>query len=240
MSKHKILIIEDEKNLAASLRIIFEAEGFEVKVCESGKEGLQNYLNYELLVLDLMLPDINGLEILQQIRSNNQKYPIMIVSAKSEEEDLIAGLSAGADDYLTKPFVVRELVLKIKRIFERLAIYESAINQRELKKEFIGNYAIDFSTLVAQTAEGEKHLTSQEANLLLFLFQNSGRVISRHELLEKVWGSNSEIETRTIDNFIVRFRKYFERDTKNPTHFITKRGVGYLFNVDSKNQNGKL
>ncbi len=229
MSKQKILIIEDEKNLAASLRIIFEAEGFEVKVSESGLEGLLHYKDYELLVLDLMLPDMDGIEILQKIRSDDQKYPVIIVSAKAEEEDLILGLSMGADDYLTKPFLVRELVLKIKRIFERKALYENVV--KNIKKEKIGEYDVDFTTLVAQTTEGEKSLTSQEANLLLFLFQNQGRIISRQELLEKVWGNSSEIETRTIDNFIVRFRKYFEKDTKNPMHFITKRGVGYSFIV---------
>lgn len=229
MSKQKILIIEDEKNLAASLRIIFEAEGFEVKVCESGKEGLGHYQNYELLVLDLMLPDMDGMDVLLKIRERDQKYPIIIVSAKSEEEDLILGLSSGADDYLTKPFLVRELVLKIKRIFERKALYENVA--KNLKQESIGPYTIDFSTLVAQTTEGEKKLTSQEANLLLYLFQNKGRIVSRQELLEKVWGNSSEIETRTIDNFIVRFRKYFEKDSKNPMHFVTKRGVGYSFNA---------
>lgn len=227
MTKQKILIIEDEKNLAASLRIIFEAEGFEVKVSESGKEGLADFRNYELLVLDLMLPDIDGIEVLKAIREKDQKYPIIIVSAKSEEEDLILGLSSGADDYLTKPFLVRELVLKIKRIFERKALYENAV--KNIKKEKIGEWDIDFSTLVANTTEGEKKLTSQEGNLLLFLFQNKGRIVSRQELLEKVWGNSSEIETRTIDNFIVRFRKYFEKDTKKPVHFVTKRGVGYSF-----------
>lgn len=229
MNKQKILIVEDEKNLAASLRIIFEAEGFEVKVCESGNEGLSHYQEYELIVLDLMLPDMDGMDILLKIREKDQKYPVIIVSAKSEEEDLILGLSSGADDYLTKPFLVRELVLKIKRIFERKALYENAA--RNLKQEFIGSFIINFSTLVAQTTEGEKKLTSQEANLLLYLFQNKGRIVSRQELLEKVWGNSSEIETRTIDNFIVRFRKYFEKDSKNPMHFMTKRGVGYSFNA---------
>ncbi len=227
MNKQKILIIEDEKNLAASLRIIFEAEGFEVKVCESGHEGLSSYQNYELLVLDLMLPDMDGMDVLLKIRESDQKYPIIIVSAKSEEEDLIRGLSSGADDYLTKPFIVRELVLKIKRIFDRKALYENTA--QNFKQESIGTFKIDFSTLVAQTAEGDKKLTSQEANLLLYLFQNKGRIVSRQELLEKVWGNSSEIETRTIDNFIVRFRKYFEKDSKNPKHFMTKRGVGYSF-----------
>lgn len=229
MSKQKILIIEDEKNLAASLRIIFEAEGFEVKVCESGSEGLSHYQDYELLVLDLMLPDMDGMDVLLKIRESDQKYPVVIVSAKSEEEDLILGLSSGADDYLTKPFLVRELVLKIKRIFERKALYENTA--KSFKQESIGTFIIDFLTLVAQTTEGEKKLTSQEANLLLYLFQNEGRIVSRQELLEKVWGNSSEIETRTIDNFIVRFRKYFEKDSKNPKHFITKRGVGYSFNA---------
>jgi len=227
MTKQKILIIEDEKNLATSLRIIFEAEGFDIKVCETGTEGLQHLKNYDLLILDLMLPDMNGLEILKLIRKTDQKYPIIIVSSKSEEEDLILGLSSGADDYLTKPFLVRELVLKIKRIFERKALYENVV--KDIKQVNIAEFKIDFDKLIAETSEGEIKLTSQEASLLLFLTQNKNRIISRQELLEKVWGSSSEIETRTIDNFIVRFRKYFEKDSKHPTHFITKRGVGYSF-----------
>jgi len=230
-TKPKILLIEDEKNISDSLTLILEEEGYCVNVSPTGKNGLKQYPANDLLILDLMLPDINGLDVLKEIRKTNPVYPILIVSALSSEDDLITGLSMGADDYITKPFSVKELVHRIKRTLKRQTLYQDKVGSSSKNKFFLfgKNMNVDFERLTAVTSDGARNLTSQEANILFYLISNQGKVISRKNLLEQIWGHNREIETRTIDNFIVRFRKYFELDPKNPKHFITKRGEGYIF-----------
>ena len=227
---NKILIIEDEKNISTSLKLILENEGFIVTTSEYGKEGLACYQKHDLMILDLMLPDIDGIEVLKQIRKVNLKYPILIVSAKTKEDDLVNGLSLGADDYITKPFSINELLMRIKRALQRQQLYENKSSDTSLMKTYsFGKNTIDFANLKASTEHGERELTGQEVQLLLFLFKNEGKIISRNSLLEEIWGHSRDIESRTIDNFIVRFRKYFEQDPKNPKHILTKRGQGYLF-----------
>jgi len=227
---NKILIIEDEKNISTSLKLILENEGFIVTTSEYGKEGLAWYQKHDLMILDLMLPDIDGIEVLKQIRKVNLQYPILIVSAKTKEDDLVNGLSLGADDYITKPFSINELLMRIKRALQRQQIYKNVSSDASLMKSYsFGKNTIDFTNLRASTEHGERELTGQEVQLLLFLFKNEGKIISRTSLLEEIWGHSRDIESRTIDNFIVRFRKYFEHDPKNPKHILTKRGQGYLF-----------
>ena len=227
---NKILIIEDENNISTSLKLILENEGFMVTTSEFGKEGLACYQKHDLMILDLMLPDIDGIEVLKQIRKVNLQYPILIVSAKTKEDDLVNGLSLGADDYITKPFSINELLMRIKRALQRQQLYENKSSDASLMKTYsFGKNTIDFTNLKASTEHGERELTSQEVQLLLFLFKNEGKIISRNSLLEEIWGHSRDIESRTIDNFIVRFRKYFEQDPKNPKHILTKRGQGYLF-----------
>jgi len=227
---NKILIIEDENNISTSLKLILENEGFMVTTSEFGKEGLACYQKHDLMILDLMLPDIDGIEVLKQIRKVNLQYPILIVSAKTKEDDLVNGLSLGADDYITKPFSINELLMRIKRALQRQQLYENKSSDASLMKTYsFGKNTIDFTNLKASTEHGERELTSQEVQLLLFLFKNEGKIISRTSLLEEIWGHSRDIESRTIDNFIVRFRKYFEQDPKNPKHILTKRGQGYLF-----------
>ena len=154
----------------------------------------------------------------------------MIVSAKAKEDDLVNGLSLGADDYITKPFSINELLMRIKRALQRQQLYENKTDHTPPMKSYsFGNNTIDFINLKASTEQGERELTSQEVQLLLVLFKNEGKIISRTSLLEEIWGHSRDIESRTIDNFIVRFRKYFEHDPKNPKHILTKRGQGYLF-----------
>ncbi|OFZ48749.1 MAG: hypothetical protein A2381_05360 [Bdellovibrionales bacterium RIFOXYB1_FULL_37_110] len=228
---NKILIIEDEKNISNSLKLILENEGFIVTIKELGTEGLACYSQHDLMILDLMLPDIDGIEVLKQIRKINLQYPILIVSAKTKEDDLVNGLSLGADDYITKPFSINELLMRIKRALQRQQLYEHKTNHTasQMKSYSFGKNTIDFVNLKASTEQGERDLTSQEVQLLLVLFKNEGKIISRTSLMEEIWGHSRDIESRTIDNFIVRFRKYFEPDPKNPKHILTKRGQGYLF-----------
>lgn len=226
--KPSILIVEDEKNLADSLAIIIGNEGLTVRILDKGLPAIEEFVKHDLLVLDLMLPDTSGFNVLKNIRAKNASYPIIIVSAKQDEEDIVEGLSLGADDYITKPFSVKELLLRIKRCLERKKLYATSGSHEPIVM-ISENLSIDFSTQTAITNEGKKVLTNQEAAVLSYLVQNEGRLVSRKELLEKTWGYNTEIETRTVDNFIVRFRKYFETDPHKPLHFVTKRGIGYVF-----------
>ena len=225
----RILIIEDEINIAQSLAIALEAEGLTATTCEFGRKGLELIANHDLLILDLMLPDIDGLEVLDAIREKDSKFPIIIVSAKSDEDDLVLGLMKGADDYLPKPFNIRELILKIKRALARLDISSTPTHNTENSFLICKNVQIFPSKLIAKTISTEIKITQLELRILKFFKENAGRIISRSELLEKTWGHNAEVETRTVDNFIVRFRKNFETNQKKPEHFITKRSAGYLY-----------
>lgn len=229
-NKDKILIIEDEKNIAESMKIILSMDGLQVTVCENGRSGLAQYKDYDLLILDLMLPDIDGFEILKIIREDDPTFPILIVSARSSEDSLITGLKLGADDYLTKPFSIKELVLKIRRALDRQKLFKREFKKHETIDHYsFGGNVIDFRNHVAVTKKGNYSLTDQEMKLLIFMIRNEGMLVSRKDLLREIWSHFVEAETRTIDNFIVRFRKYFEDNPKKPQHIITKRGRGYLF-----------
>ncbi len=231
MNKRKILLLEDEINLAQSLKIILTENDYEVTICHNGVEGLLTYNSCDLLLLDLMLPDMNGLDILKDIRKESSTYPILIISAKSTEDDLLTGLNLGADDYITKPFSVKELLLRIKRTFERLDVYAKKNLELNLENILFGENSIDVIKLEAQTLNGIIPLTRQEIEILSYLYENKNKVVSRGDLIKHIWGHNRDIESRTLDNFIVRFRKYFEKDPQSPIHFITKRGLGYQFKL---------
>lgn len=232
MERSRILLIEDEENISSSLSIILVEEGFDVEICDTGKAGLESFDNSDLMVLDLMLPDMNGLDILKQVRSKSQTYPVLIVSARDTEQDLITGLEYGADDYITKPFSTSELILRIRRALTRKKLFaENLIRNNTLKKYTFGDgNFINFEILTAVTPRGEISLTSQEAEILLYLIERQTKIVSRTELIKHIWGRDSDYESRTVDNFMVRFRKYFEINPKKPIHFVTKRGVGYIFN----------
>jgi len=229
--KEHILIIEDEENISSSLKIILENENFKVTICDNGTDGLKNYEKADLLVLDLMLPDMNGIDILREIRKKSSIFPVLIVSAKNSEEDLVTGLISGADDYITKPFSIQELILRIRRTLERKRDYENRTYDKTVIKKFSfgkGN-TINFENLQATTKNGEVKLTRQEADILIYLIERESVIVSRTELINHIWGHNQKYESRTVDNFMVRFRKYFEENPKRPKHFITKRGLGYIF-----------
>jgi len=226
-----ILLVEDEENISNSLKIILEAEGFTVSVCATGACGISRFQQADLLVLDLMLPDMSGLEVLNRIRKESSTYPVLIVSAKNTEQDLVTGLISGADDYITKPFSVQELILRIRRTLERKRNYERLAKDPLALKEysFGKNNVINFETLQAKTNHGIIQLTRQESDILLFLINKKSTIVSRGELIKHIWGHHHDYESRTVDNFIVRFRKYFEENPKWPKHFVTKRGIGYIF-----------
>lgn len=225
----RILLVEDELNLARPLQFNLEQEGYEVQSTPSGKQALLLHAKqaFDLIILDLMIEGIDGFEVARQIRQRDKKLPIIMLTARSAVEDRIHGLELGADDYLIKPFHLRELLLRVDRMLERTTWYAA---ERPIQRRIsIGGYQVDLETLSGSGPRGPLQLTVLEADLLRAMTSQPNRVLSRGELLEKVWGYHSEVETRTVDNFIVRLRKYFEEEPDQPRHFISLRGKGYMY-----------
>jgi len=230
--KKRILIIEDEKHISEGLKLNLSLKGYEVFVAGDGIAGLQQWkdMSPDLIILDIMLPGIDGLSILQSIRLEDEKIPILILSAKNKSIDKIKGLECGVDDYLGKPFELEEFLLRVKRLLKRT----SWNNQQEIKKEqksnyYFGDNNIDFAKNIAYCKAGTINLTEQESRVLKLFISNKGTPLHRKKLLEIGWGYAKGTTSRTIDNFIVRFRKYFEDNPKKPKYFKSRRAVGYIF-----------
>ncbi|MCL4113962.1 UNVERIFIED_CONTAM: hypothetical protein GTU68_035265 [Idotea baltica] len=223
----RILLVEDEKSLLETIQLNLELEGYEVIAVEDGKKAVQTYhsQHFDLILLDVMLPGVDGFKICEQIRLTDTKTPIIFLTAKDATQDRLQGLRLGADDYLQKPFHLEELLLRIKNVFKRTI---PEIEQQMLNFKF-GNHFIDFKNYIAKTNLGEINLTKKEAMLLKLLIDRKNDVVSRQEILQSVWGYDVYPSTRTIDNFILSFRKYFEEDPKDPKYFKSIRGVGYRF-----------
>jgi two-component system, OmpR family, alkaline phosphatase synthesis response regulator PhoP len=227
--KHRILLVEDESNLARPLQFNLEQEGYEVMSTPSGKQALEFYEHqqFDLILLDLMLEEVDGFEVARQIRNRDQRIPILMLTARTAAQDRIHGLELGADDYIVKPFHLRELLLRVERMIERTSWYRH--DEPPARQIQIDRYVVDLESLSGSGPRGSLQLTALEADLLAALTSHPRRVFSRGELLEKVWGYHSEVETRTVDNFIVRLRKYFEEEPEQPRHFISLRGKGYMY-----------
>jgi DNA-binding response OmpR family regulator len=226
---NKILLVEDEESLAIGLKYNLTEEGFDVTWIKNGKDAIEklNSEEYDLIILDIMLPYINGFEITQYVREKNPQLPLLILTALTRKEDRVKGLELGADDYVTKPFHLDELILRVKGMLKRKMWYKTAINSQPVYK--FGNIEIDFENLICIRGKNKIRLTPHEAMALKYLIQNKGKIVSRKDLLENVWSIKAEIETRTVDNFIVRLRKHIEPDPSNPTYIKSVRGVGYMF-----------
>jgi two-component system alkaline phosphatase synthesis response regulator PhoP len=227
--KLSILLVEDEIHLARGICFNLEQEGYRVNHVETGEEALErlSYERFSLIILDVMLPGIDGFTVCKEIRALDTRVPILILSARTEEGDKITGLASGADDYLTKPFNLGEFLLRVKGMLRRSSWYRPEPIEEGYK---FGENEIFLLSYHARTAQGEIDLTELEVKMLAQFFQKEGQAISRKSLLEAVWGYSAEAETRTLDNFIVRLRKYFEPDPAKPVYFQTIRGVGYRFN----------
>lgn len=228
--KTSILLVEDEENLHEALKLNLELEGYEVSSAFDGASALKTVQGeyFDLIILDVMLPEMDGINVTESIRLTNNEIPILILSAKNSSADRVLGLKKGADDYLTKPFNLEELLLRVQKLIEK--------NKRLQDKETIGdtyvfgNNSIDFKAQEARTLRGEKiQLSKKEAMLLKLLIENKNEVVPREKILQVVWGYNVYPTTRTIDNFILSFRKYFEEDSRNPKYFHSVRGVGYKY-----------
>lgn len=225
-----ILLVEDEENLQEALKLNLELEGFEVTSSYDGADALKVFQqeHFDLIILDVMLPELDGITVCETIRLNNNEVPILILSAKSSSADRVLGLKKGADDYLTKPFNLEELLLRVNKLIKKSE--QLSVRQPLPELYEFGKNKIDFKAQECTTRSGEKILlTKKEIMLLKLLVENKNEVVTREKILQAVWGYNVYPTTRTIDNFILSFRKYFETDSRNPQHFHSVRGVGYKF-----------
>lgn len=229
--KASILIAEDEESLRETLKLNLELEGYEVTGVDNGPEVLKMVRNeyFDLIILDIMLPDMDGITVCETIRMQHNDVPILFLSARNTGKDRVEGLKKGGDDYLTKPFNLEELLLRV----EKLIVKNKRI--REPKAAGLDTYefdgcTIDFAAHECRDKDGQiQELSKKEAALLKLLVEHEGEVVSREQILQIVWGYNVYPTTRTIDNFILNFRKNFERDSRNPKHFHSIRGIGYKF-----------
>lgn len=229
-NKESILLVEDEVNLHETIRMNFELQGYEVTSAYDGVAAMKAVQNeyFDLIVLDVMIPEMDGFSVTQNIRLTNSDVPILILSARDATADKITGLKKGADDYLTKPFDLEELLLRVQKLIRK--------NKRLQEHSTVGDAysfggnTINFKAQEATTIKGEKvELSKKETMLLKLLIENKNEVVTREKILQSVWGYNVYPTTRTIDNFILNFRKYFEEDSRNPKFFHSVRGVGYKY-----------
>ncbi len=225
----RILLVEDEETLATGLLFNLKEEGYHVFWAKDGLQALELFESgtYDLIILDIMLPYHDGFEVAQKIRQKSPQIPILMLTARTSIYDRIKGLEIGADDYLTKPFHLRELLLRIEGMLKRKSWYKSEDGKITICN--FGENEINFETLSGHAGDREIQLTLQEARLLKYFIDHKNTVVSRKELLEQVWNIPFEIETRTVDNFVMRLRKYFETDPARPVFFKSVRGVGYMF-----------
>lgn len=226
--KIPLLLVEDEPHIAEGLVFNLIEEGYYVTHVISGEDALDKLSHepFALLILDLMLPGIDGLEVCERLRTQGNQIPVLMLTARGADQDRINGLSTGADDYLTKPFILKEFLLRVAGLLRR-SNWQEQIKQRSTYQ--FGQNRINLDSHQAETAHGTIQLTDLEIKMLQLFFNHEGKVLSRGDLLKKVWDMSPKTETRTLDNFIVRLRKYFETDPAKPRFFRTVRGRGYRF-----------
>ncbi len=225
----KVLVIEDEKALLETLKLNLELEHYVVETCSSGGDALSKIKTFEpdLILLDIMLPVLNGIEVYKQLKDHLITTPVIFLTAKNNVHDKIEGLKLGADDYITKPFDLEELLLRINNVLKR-----NNPQKQDLTLFKFDNCEINFSTFQVLTRNGNKEdLSKREIALLKLLVDNVNNVVSRDEILDKLWTKDENPSSRTIDNYILNFRKLFEVNQKEPVHFLSIRGVGYKFTV---------
>jgi two-component system alkaline phosphatase synthesis response regulator PhoP len=243
----RVLVVEDESHLAQGLCFNLQAEGYSAEVVGDGESATDRLLdkkeNFDAVVLDIMLPGKDGFSVVAELRAARNYVPVLMLTARSRPEDVLKGFAAGADDYLPKPFDLSILLARLQGLLRRSQwvhggqTASGAGNQIASDRENAGDFGtfsfggktIDFGTLELRTADNVIHLTLMESELLRHLVRNDGRVVSRKQILEEVWGLHEDTDTRAIDNFMVRLRRYIEDDPAQPRHLLTVRGVGYRF-----------
>ena len=234
----RLLVVEDEKHIAQGLRFNLEAEGYTVELLDNGEDAIKrlqdNESDFDLLVLDVMLPGIDGFAVASELRRGQNFIPLLMLTARGRPEDVIKGFEAGADDYLLKPFSLDILLARIGGLLRRKKWLQAqpaaALEQGSAAEMFsFAGKTIDFDRLLLSNGGQSFQLTLMEMELLRYLIRNSGRPVTRKEILQKVWNLDEETDTRAIDNFVVRLRRYIEADATKPQHLITVRGLGYQF-----------
>lgn len=223
---HSILIVEDEPNMRLGLKDNLEFEGYSVDLAEDGAEGLDKILkkSYDLIIMDVMMPKMSGLDACKKAREAGIEAPILLLTAKSEEVDKVVGLELGADDYVTKPFSLRELLARIKAILRRGALRKEPVKTAETK---VGRLTVNFDTYTSHDQNGQVRMSHKEYAILQYLLSRKNETVSRYDLLEKVWGYEESPTTRTVDNFIVKLRQKVEADPNDPRIILTVHGTGY-------------
>jgi DNA-binding response OmpR family regulator len=229
MTPQRVLIVEDEQHLAEGLRFNLEAEGYAVDVVDTGEAALARLgpsegQKFDLVVLDVMLPGKDGFAVVSELRAAKQFVPVLMLTARGRAEDVLKGFAAGADDYLPKPTELAILLARIAGLLRR-----SEWSRRPSDQYAFAGKTIDFDTLELRVGDRTLPLTLMEANLLRYLILHEGKAVSRKAMLEDVWAVHEDTDTRAIDNFIVRLRRYIEKDSGSPRHLLTVRGVGYRF-----------
>jgi DNA-binding response OmpR family regulator len=223
----KILIVEDELNMVKGLKDNLEFEGYEVDIAMEGRSGLQKILQcrYDLILLDIMLPEVSGFDICKTVRREGVSTPIILLTAKGEEIDKVLGLEFGADDYITKPFSLRELLARIKAILRR----SPTGKEESVESEFIsfGKIKVNFKNYQGLEGQSEIKMSHKEFEVLHFLYKNAGKTIHRDDIISAVWSIDYDITTRTVDNFILKLRHKIEADPNNPKIILTVHGIGY-------------
>jgi len=233
----KILIVEDEQHIADGLRFNLEAEGFEIELAADGGAALEilRANTFDAIVLDVMLPEINGFAVAKKLREDENFTPILMLTARSRPEDVLDGFEAGADDYLPKPFELQIFLARLNGLLRRREWFRKETKSPAENDIFrVNGKTIDFSNLELRTGGETIHLTLMEAKLLRYLIDKAGTAVSRKTILEEVWDLNEETDTRAIDNFIVRLRRYLEDAPESPKILQTVRGIGYRFIIESE------
>lgn len=228
----RILIVEDEHHIADGLKFNLEAEGYEAEIVPDGETALEtlNAESFDAAVLDIMLPGINGFEVAHLLRQRGDYTPILMLTARGRPEDVLKGFEAGTDDYLPKPFDLDIFLARLSGLLRRREWFQKeSASRRPEDVRVINGRTIDFGNLILRNDEETVHLTLMEAKLLRYLIENEGRAVSRKTILEDVWNLQEDTDTRAIDNFIVRLRKYLEEEANNPRIVQTVRGIGYRF-----------
>lgn len=236
MSEASILLVEDEAHLGKAIKLNLQLEGFDVTLANDGKQASAELLRqpFDVIVLDVQLPDTDGFALCERIRASGFFTPVIMLTVRARPEDRVRGLEAGADDYLTKPFELAELLARLRAQLRRQA-WAKAEPRAETERTRVlrfGDSVVDLDTHVVLVENQSVSLTALEFELVAYFAKNAGRVLSRQELLSEVWGLTGRQETRTVDNFVARLRKHFERDPAMPRHFLSHRGAGYRFEFD--------
>ncbi len=228
--KASLLVVEDEESLRDALKLNLELEGYEITTADNGPAVIKMVKNehFDLIVLDIMLPDMDGITVCETIRMQHNDVPILFLSARNTGADRVEGLKKGGDDYMTKPFNLEELLLRIDKLLVKDKKMREPQSVQDIYK--FDGCEVDFAAHECKDVSGNvQELSKKEAALLKLLIEHEGQVVSREHILQVVWGYNVYPTTRTIDNFILNFRKYFEKDSRNPKHFHSVRGIGYKF-----------